>query len=181
VEVIKAFLARATDKYRPPFGRGDVVRPRQGVIVGTTNSSDYLRDATGNRRFWPAACTKADVEWIATNRDQLWAEATARNDMDEPIWLEDAEVQAFATDQQAARLIEDNWSDQISAWIMHKAYTTTAEVLGDCLGLGMKDRNRPAEMRVASILKLAGWKNYVEKAGVKSVKRWRPIRPDVLF
>ena len=88
VEVIKAFLSRQIERFRPPYGRGFIDRPRQIVMVGTTNLDDYLKDSTGNRRFWPVSCKTASVEFIEANRDQLWAEAVYREKIKETIWLE---------------------------------------------------------------------------------------------
>lgn len=48
---VKAFLSRQVDRYRPPYGKTYVDRPRQSVLVGTTNDEEWLSDATGNRRF----------------------------------------------------------------------------------------------------------------------------------
>lgn len=172
VETIKAFLARSTDKYRPPFGRGDVTRHRQGVMCGTTNNAEYLRDATGNRRFWPATALKADLAWITANRDQLWAEAAARESTDEPIWLEDPDVQGVATKIQAARVTEDVWAAKITRFVQHLWHTTTPDVLETALGVPTKEQDRRVQMRVAAVLTTLGWVSKVRWTDGQSSRRW---------
>lgn len=173
VETIKAFLSRATDKYRPPFGRSDVSRPRQGVLIGTTNASDYLRDSTGNRRFWPVPCQYANVEWIAAHRDQLWAEANARDQTDEPIWITEPDIQAAATEQQSARLYQDAWHERVANHIQWRHEATTPEILETALSVPIKDHTRALEMRVAAILKILGWRGVVARRDGKAVRFWK--------
>jgi hypothetical protein len=78
IDHLKAFLSRTCDRGRMAYDRfvSDVLR--QCIIVGTTNSTEYLRDTTGNRRYWPVLCQRINIEALASDRDQLWAEAMIR-------------------------------------------------------------------------------------------------------
>ena len=58
---IKAFLSRTVDRYRPPYERYVIDVPRQCVFAGSVNPDTYLRDETGNRRFWPLQIGRAHV------------------------------------------------------------------------------------------------------------------------
>jgi len=72
---IKGIITDAVDHIRPPYGASIVAMDRHSVMVGTTNEDRFLRDQTGNRRFWPLACGVIDIDWIKKWRGQLMAEA----------------------------------------------------------------------------------------------------------
>jgi hypothetical protein len=76
VGAIKAFISSKMDRYREAYGQTLSEFPRQCVLVGTTNENTYLRDRTGNRRFWPIPVrNRINTEWLIKYRDQLLAEA----------------------------------------------------------------------------------------------------------
>ena len=93
IETVKSFLSRTDDKYRASYGINVESHPRQCVIVGTTNAENgFLRDVTGNRRFWPVTVTgTADRKpWHMGKEevDQIWAEAISLYKNHEPLHLE---------------------------------------------------------------------------------------------
>src|SRR3546814_20677286 len=78
VEHLKGFLSRQNDTARMSYARLPVIVPRPCVIFGTTNSERYLRDLTGNRRFWPVRVAGFALPRLRADVDQLWAEASTR-------------------------------------------------------------------------------------------------------
>ena len=110
---VKSFVSRAVDQARPAYARFKEKRPRQAIFIGTTNDDKYLRDMTGNRRFWPVKVGKIDLAALARDRDQLWAEAADLAAQDESILLDES-LWPAATAEQEARLEDDPWFDPLS-------------------------------------------------------------------
>lgn len=106
---LKASLSRQVDgPVRLAYGRLPVEVPRQFINIGTTNLDQFLKDKTGNRRFWPIEVQEFDTAAIRRDRDQLWAEAAHREASGESIRL-DASLWASAAREQEARQIDDPW------------------------------------------------------------------------
>lgn len=103
-QVIKQFLSKTDDIYRAAYGRRTDKYPRRCVFFGTSNDSEFLKDATGNRRFWPVdvgvhPAKKSVWNQLPLEVDQIWAEAYLYWTMGEPLYLP-KEIETLAKDQQ---------------------------------------------------------------------------------
>ena len=109
VENVKAQISRQVDEARAAYGKFTEKRPRQFIMVGTTNEAAYLMDTTGNRRFLPVKVGEIDIEALTRDRNQLWAEADykARNG-EIKIYLSKEELKLAAA-TQADREVVDDW------------------------------------------------------------------------
>jgi putative DNA primase/helicase len=126
----KQFLSAKEDRVRMAYDRRVSVFPRQATFWGTTNDHKYLKDPTGNRRWWPMiiCVEEIDTDRLAANRDQIWAEAmaiyremrAAQPTGKLPLYLRSPEAQAEATHLQTearTRLLFEDWADQIAEWL----------------------------------------------------------------
>jgi predicted P-loop ATPase len=172
---IKAFMSRATDRFRPPYGMRLVESPRQCVFAGTVNHGTYLRDETGGRRFWPVVCGWIDVEGLGEVRDQLWAEAKARYESGCPWWLDTAELVQLASDQQEARYDGDPWEEVIGPWLESKQSTAISEVLQRCIDKPQAQWTQTDKIRAARCLRAQGWVRYRERQGNRLEWRYRRV------
>ena len=103
VEQIKSYLSKREDKYRMAYARRNTLCPRQCIIVGTTNNKSFLRDKTGNRRFWIVDVADSGVKpWEILDKEfvkQCWAEAKHYYKQKEPLCL-DERLEAIARETQ---------------------------------------------------------------------------------
>ncbi len=129
VEVVKSFVSRQDDKFRQAYGVNVESHPRKCIIVGSTNSEGgFLRDVTGNRRFWPVHVpgTGKYHPWELNCTDQIWAEAIQLYNEGEDLFLKGREAEEAYKMQQDAmesddregiiseyldRLLPENWAD----------------------------------------------------------------------
>lgn len=125
IEQTKQFISKREDRYRKAYARRVTDNPRQCVFFGTTNDTEFLRDYTGNRRFWPI---ETDAEKATKNifddltpevRDQLWAEAVVRYKAKESLYLKD-EVEQEALKAQEAHTYKSVKEDQIANYLDRK-------------------------------------------------------------
>lgn len=130
IEVVKSFVSRQDDIYRAAYGRNVESHKRQCIIVGSTNAeAGFLRDITGNRRFWPVKvtghCKRKPWDLTAEEVAQIWAETKINYELGEDLFLkgdaaraaEEAQRDAMEADDRQGiveeyleKLLPENWS-----------------------------------------------------------------------
>jgi predicted P-loop ATPase len=179
IERVKAFVARRIDIFRPSYGRYVVRVPRQSVFAGTTNSTGYLKDETGGRRFWPIKCGKIDLAAIKRDKDQLWAEALHLFRKGHKWWLTDADVIRLAKQEQSDRFATDPWHDVIAIFLETKSDTSVGEILAEAIGMTERAKwSRGDEIRVGSCLTAMGWLKYRRRDNKQRQWRYRKLAED---
>lgn len=161
VNKVKKFITNQIDEYRPSYGRRTVSFPRQCVFTGTTNETQYLKDTSGNRRFWPIECGQdIRVDELQKDRDQLWAEAVRAYEANATWYADTAEFRALCQEEQADRMQSDPWEKPIADWLAHQDPSVgilTTDVLQGPIGMDIAQIGKVEEMRAAAILKQLGW------------------------
>jgi predicted P-loop ATPase len=132
VEKVKNFISAQVDNYRNSYGRYSIPHPRKCVFIGTTNQTDYLKDATGERRFYPIKCgvnKPAKNVWKPDHQDilQILAEAKTWFDNKSPLYL-DKETMQEAKKYQAAAETVDPMKDAIEDFLNMEVPTNWADL-----------------------------------------------------
>jgi predicted P-loop ATPase len=158
-ETLKAFVSRQTERYRPSYGRNEVIEPRQCLFVGTTNKTVYLKDESGARRFWPVKVGSIDTAALSRDRDQLFAEAVAAYRAKAQWWPDAKFEREHIKPEQEARYEADPWEEPIARHILGRSRVNVTEIAREALGFETTGRIGTAEQRrIAGVLASKGWK-----------------------
>jgi putative DNA primase/helicase len=167
----KIFISIQEDRFRRPFGKATNDYPRQCVFAVTINPPihGYLKDETGNRRFWPMACGKSwpaerqiDEKALTAVRDQLWAEADHRYGQGKAWWLHETALLVADKAAVAERLEIGPWCGRVAKAMQALVEQGVTEPTFDevCVALGLfslKDMSKSAQMEIGRALSHLGW------------------------
>jgi hypothetical protein len=156
--LLKNFISIREDTYRPSYGKNTVTRARQVAFCATTNADAYLADETGARRWQCVPCTAVDLDRVAKDRDQLWAEAAHLYAAGTPWWLS-RDLEAAAAHDVDSRYQADAWEDILPGLLREHHSVTSAGALV-LLGVEPGRQGRSDSMRVGAALRRLGWRRH---------------------
>lgn len=117
---IKGFITERTDKFRPPYGKNFQAYRRNCVLTGDTNQDEFLRDATGDRRFWVVHCSEVNVPNMAAMRGQLFAEGVHFYKKGAKRYPTKDEEKALFMPEQEKWKFTDVWEDVLAKYVSSK-------------------------------------------------------------
>src|SRR5262249_37967149 len=182
VTKIKLFFSKNVCNARPAYARSRVDRPRRGIFVATTNDDTYLRDTTGNRRFWPVKVGRIDLAAVDRDLDQLWAEAVVAEASGEPLVIPETLWPDVAKEQDA-RMEPDAWEEPLERRLAElqskpdvkrpgkfaltvdnhcdpECRVSTSYLLSGVLNIDADRANTQHTRRLSNVMRTLGWSRY---------------------
>ena len=177
-EALKAFISRKVDMARMAFGRMTSEFPRQSVFIATKNprtDGTYLKDETGNRRWWPVRCApthgelkQIDFNGLTAARDQLFAEADVRVRAMKhyrELSMDTVELKAASQVEAGKRHAEHEWTEAVALWLeradgdlaTRRDFYTGRDIFVHALNGVDRTFDRKGSLSVASVMRTLGW------------------------
>lgn len=194
---IKQFLSASEDLFRPPYGAQMVKRPRHAVFGGTTNAETFLKDVTGDRRFWPLEVGELNLDALKAQRLQLFAEALHKLQSDDPeqrrTYPNRQEEQELIFPEQERFKMTDVWEDILYDYVnrttphrhedpqvtvaARRSFFSTRELFEHALQIKADriDGAKNMETRIGNCMRAIGFDKYRESSGER--KRGYMRRP----
>jgi predicted P-loop ATPase len=164
IEAIKAWITRTSEGWIPKYKEFESTFKRRLIFFGSTNDEEFLNDPTGERRWLPGRCGRLDIQWIKTNRDQLWAEGTVRFMLGGVDW-EDA--QKLGLEEHEEFKVSDSWDTAVERWLQEdqlmgpspaaQGWVTTSDALSGAVNIPLQHQDKAKEMRMGKVLRSLGW------------------------
>lgn len=189
VNLIKAFISSKVDRYRPSYGKVVEAFPRQCVMGGSTNEDTYLRDRTGNRRWWPIPVRqRINLAWLRKMRDQLFAEAYALYQQGVAYAPTPADEDRLYVPVQESRMVETAVLSEmmhvltrpsaaagIGAVVNELTEFVTMSQMTQALGVDAAKSSPALEAQIRAWFAQEGWQRV--KRQVNGVRAWGYARP----
>ncbi len=188
-ESIKAFISRTHENFVPKYKEFSVTFARRFLFIGTTNQDEFLADETGERRWLPVRVGRCDVDRIAADCLQLWAEARAAYERAGNVDWREAET--LAREVHAQHKLSDPWSPIIHDWLMGRGdyacdlgeppctreFLQIHDIADGALGIAKSRLGRADTMRISKILQGMGYSKRLKRVEGHPTKVW--MRSDV--
>lgn len=188
-ESIKAFISRTHENFVPKYKEFSVTFARRFLFIGTTNQDEFLADETGERRWLPVRVGRCDVDRIAADCLQLWAEARAAYERAGNVDWREAET--LAREVHAQHKLSDPWSPIVHDWLMGRGdyscdlgeppctrdFLQIHDIADGALGIAKSRLGRNDMMRISKILQGMGYSKRLKRVGGHPTKVW--MRSDV--
>jgi predicted P-loop ATPase len=181
-EAIKAFVTSRYEEWTPKYVEKPVRYLRRIVLIGTTNDEEFLGPHTGERRWLPIRIVDGDVIKIASDRDQLWAEAATLAQSrasfgDDPVLWEKA-FELGAAEREPFK-VEDLYYSKLAGWLRRpdgKSSSTRGFTSEQAMmDAGISIRGTPWELsRVSRALRALGFVQKRQRAGERRPRIWFP-------
>ena len=162
-ESIKGLITRRHERWTPKYKEYETSYPRRCIFIGTTNSTEFLADETGERRWLPVRVEgQIDINALKAAMPQLWAEARDLYGRHGVIWQK---AQALAASQHIDFKDRDPWTDNVVEWLAGKGHMglappsamTTVEILIGVLGFEARNVGQREKQRIAKIMRENGF------------------------
>lgn len=173
METIKATITRTVDEWIQKYKETPMRYARRCLFIGTTNQREFLADETGNRRWLPLEVRDVDVDGIARDCEQLWAEA---RDLFLVGGIDYREAEQLAVKEHEAHMMHDAWTDPVAKYLAEEdtpTTFTTADVLQFALGLPPSHQGQAQQNRLAKVLVGLGYEKYQGRIGGIRAWMWR--------
>ena len=125
LDSLKQFITQRGDKLRRPYGRVTEYLPRTTAFLGTVNDDRFLKDSTGERRYWVIALDDMRED-DSINMVQVWGQVMKMAYVDKvPSYLTAEELETLnrqnsqykrLTDEELIILDKLNWDSPVEFW-----------------------------------------------------------------
>ncbi len=150
IKTVKSFVSRATDKFRPSYGRSVIERRRQNIFIGTTNDEHFLHDSSGGTRFWPIEVPdNMPTDW---DRNSVWSAAYQLYLSGYSSYLDTSELATKAEKIRENHNYVDPWTDNVEKKLIGLSRVSANQMLALLLP-ETNHKDGRAQVRVQNILK----------------------------